>query len=238
MSSFLRDPNWFTLSEETSPRKRRRRAVSEPMPMDVDGEEGSQSRCSVCNGNHFSNLEVPCSESDIRTLDTKDVISRLHPDTSPICFYHRGKPYFECANAPPLMLARNLIAFVQVHKLLFALGGVRQKDLLHGRTSCVMRSGHVVVVTLQSVYQALKFMKTDQALAELIRTQPSARAARREAGFQRAYQRPDWFDVNVEAMDAVLQAKFTQHDDLREKLLETGNRELIEDSPVRRSVLF
>lgn len=33
-------------------------------------------------------------------------------------------------------------------------------------------------------------------------------------------------------MDMVLQAKFTQHDDLRQKLLETGNRDLIEDSPV------
>ena len=80
-------------------------------------------------------------------------------------------------------------------------------------------------------------MTTDPALAELIRTQPSARSARSEAGFQRAHQRPDWFEVNVEAMDVVLQAKFTQHEDLREKLLETGNRELIEDSPVRRSVL-
>jgi len=74
-------------------------------------------------------------------------------------------------------------------------------------------------------------MTTDSALAELIRTQPSARSARSEAGFQRAHQRPDWFEVNVEAMDVVLQAKFTQHEDLREKLLETGNRELIEDSP-------
>ena len=80
-------------------------------------------------------------------------------------------------------------------------------------------------------------MTTDSALAELIRTQPSARSARSEAGFQRAHQRPDWFEVNVEVMDVVLQAKFTQHEDLREKLLKTGNRELIEDSPVRCSVL-
>ena len=36
-------------------------------------------------------------------------------------------------------------------------------------------------------------------------------------------------------MDQILHAKFMQHDDLREKLLETGNRELIEDSPVRFS---
>ena len=39
-------------------------------------------------------------------------------------------------------------------------------------------------------------------------------------------------------MDAIRHAKFTQYEDLREKLLETGNRELIEDSPVRCSVLY
>jgi predicted NAD-dependent protein-ADP-ribosyltransferase YbiA (DUF1768 family) len=39
-------------------------------------------------------------------------------------------------------------------------------------------------------------------------------------------------------MDEILHAKFTQHEDLRVKLLETGNRELIEDSPVRFPVPF
>ena len=92
-------------------------------------------------------------------------------------------------------------------------------------------------MTLYAVFQAFKFMTTDPALAEIIRTQPSARSARREAVFHRNYQRSDWFDVNVEIMDLILHAKFTQHEDLREKLLETGNRELIEDSPVRCSVL-
>jgi len=91
----------------------------------------------------------------------------------------------------------------------------------------------VVMMTLYAVYQAFKFMTTDPALAELMRTQPSARSARREAGFYRGRQRSDWFDVNVEVMDVILHAKFTLHEDLREKLLETGNRELIEDSPVR-----
>lgn len=75
------------------------------------------------------------------------------------------------------------------------------------------------------------------ALAERIRTQPSARAARSEAGRQRTHQRSDWLVVNVDAMDIALKAKFTQHEDLRLKLLETGNRELIEDSPVSHSVL-
>jgi predicted NAD-dependent protein-ADP-ribosyltransferase YbiA (DUF1768 family) len=76
-------------------------------------------------------------------------------------------------------------------------------------------------------------MTTDSRLAEHIRTQPSARTARGEAGSHREHQRHDWFDVNVEVMDVVLYAKFTQHVDLREKLLGTGERELIEDSSVR-----
>lgn len=92
-------------------------------------------------------------------------------------------------------------------------------------------------MTLYAVFQAFKFMTTDPALAELMRTQPSPRSARREAGFHRDRQRSDWFDVNIEVMDVVLHAKFTQHEDLREKLLETGNREIIEDSPVRCWVL-
>jgi predicted NAD-dependent protein-ADP-ribosyltransferase YbiA (DUF1768 family) len=75
-------------------------------------------------------------------------------------------------------------------------------------------------------------MPTNPDLAEQIRTQPSARAARSKAGFYRAQQRADWFEVNIEVMDMVLQAKFTQHDDLRQKLLGTDNRDLIEDSPV------
>lgn len=93
-------------------------------------------------------------------------------------------------------------------------------------------------MTPYAVFQACQFMTTDPALVELVRTQPSARSARREAGSHRDHQRSDWFDVNVEVMDVILHAKFTQHEDLREKLFETGNRELIEDSPVRCSVLY
>jgi len=154
-----------------------RRALSEPIPMDVDGDEGDQSRsrCSFCNA----------------------VIPMSQPDTSPIHFYNRGKPFFEFTN--------------------FSLHSIEY--------------GGKIYPTAEHLFQAFKFMKADPAKAELIRTQSSARAARSEARFQRAHQRPDWFDVNVEMMETVLSAKFTQHEDLRRTLLETGNRELIEDSP-------
>lgn len=143
--------------------------------MDVDWEEGSRSKCSVCN----------------------DPISRSYPDTTPIFFYHRSKPFFEFTN--------------------FSLHSVEYDGRIYP--------------TAEHLFQALKFVPTNPDLAEQIRTQPSARAARTEAGFHRAQQRADWFEVNIEVMDMVLHAKFIQHDDLRQKLLGTGNRELIEDSP-------
>ncbi|KAH9965327.1 hypothetical protein BC827DRAFT_1183897 [Russula dissimulans] len=151
--------------DETRLEKGSRKALSDPTPMDVDGDQGD------------------C------------VITRI--DTSPISFYHRGEPFFEFTN--------------------FSLHSIEYQGKIYA--------------TAEHLFQAFKFMKTDPAIAELMRTQHSARAARSEARFQRAHQRSDWFDVNVEVMDTVLSAKFTQHEDLRRTLLETGDRELIEDSP-------
>ena len=70
-------------------------------------------------------------------------------------------------------------------------------------------------------------------LAERIRRLPSSRAALEEAGWLKQFQRADWFDVNVTAMDTILEAKFFQHLWLRNQLLGTGENTLIEESPVR-----
>jgi hypothetical protein len=64
MPSFLPGANWHALSFEREryemrSGKRRRRAVSEPTPMDVDGEEGSHLRCSLCNGTRLSFSRAP-----------------------------------------------------------------------------------------------------------------------------------------------------------------------------------
>jgi len=179
MPPFLPGTNRYPIYSEAERRasalgKRRRRAVSDPMPMDIDNEEGGQSRCSLCNG-----------------------VIGSSPNTSPIYFYSSGKPFYEFTNFSP-------------HSVEY-----------DGK----------IYATAEHLFQAFKFMIAAPALAERIRIQPSARAARSEAGFQRTHQRLDWFVVNIDAMDIVLKAKFMQHEDLRLKLLETGNRELIEDSP-------
>ncbi|GJE95784.1 NADAR family protein [Phanerochaete sordida] len=86
--------------------------------------------------------------------------------------------------------------------------------------------------TSEHLFQAHKFLENDPHLAERIRQQPTPRAALQEATRNRPSQRKDWFHVNIAFMDGILEAKFTQHQGLRELLLSTGNRELIEDSPV------
>jgi predicted NAD-dependent protein-ADP-ribosyltransferase YbiA (DUF1768 family) len=57
--------------------------------------------------------------------------------------------------------------------------------------------------------------------------------AQQEAREQAHRQRANWLEVNVAVMDKVLKKKFLQHRSLRHMLIDTGSRELIEDSPVR-----
>lgn len=47
---------------------------------------------------------------------------------------------------------------------------------------------------------------------------------------RRVKLRPDWEKVKYGLMVEVLRAKFSQHENLREKLLSTGDEELVEDT--------
>ncbi|GJE95773.1 NADAR family protein [Phanerochaete sordida] len=85
--------------------------------------------------------------------------------------------------------------------------------------------------TSAHLFQAYKFFETAPHLAEHIRTQPTAKSAVGEAARLRSEQRQDWNQKNREVMDSILDAKFSQHADLREKLLSTGDRQIVEASP-------
>lgn len=89
------------------------------------------------------------------------------------------------------------------------------------------------IPSLPTVFQAHKFMIDRPDLVTHIRQLRTPRDALGEAGRLRRLQRSDWFDVNVGIMDDILYAKFTQHPELEEALLGTGNRKLVEDSRVR-----
>ncbi len=59
---------------------------------------------------------------------------------------------------------------------------------------------------------------------------PSAHAALKIAEKYKDYRRTDWENVRVDIMRDILRAKAQQHEYVRQKLLETGDRELIENS--------
>jgi ribA/ribD-fused uncharacterized protein len=63
-----------------------------------------------------------------------------------------------------------------------------------------------------------------------ILTSRSAHDALKIAEAKKEFRRPDWISVRVDIMRDILRAKFDQHPYVRQKLLATGDRELIEDS--------
>jgi ribA/ribD-fused uncharacterized protein len=48
--------------------------------------------------------------------------------------------------------------------------------------------------------------------------------------FKESY-RPDWQEKKVEVMEEIVRTKLSQHPYIQEKLKETGDREIVENSP-------
>ena len=113
---------------------------------------------------------------------------------------------------------------------------VRKRLISHSRTLYV----HYILPVPRSLtsgllragFQASKFLGTRGDIVERIRQLHSPRDALEEATRVARLRRPDWFEVNVGIMDTILEAKFTQHEGLRNRLLSTGDREIVEASPV------
>lgn len=68
------------------------------------------------------------------------------------------------------------------------------------------------------------------AIRHAILNARSAHEAFKVAEQSTQYRRPDWSDVKVDIMHRILRAKADQHEYVRRKLLETGDRQLIECS--------
>jgi len=86
--------------------------------------------------------------------------------------------------------------------------------------------------TSEHLFQAFKFLTDYPDLADELRRLPTPRDAFNFARQNRAFIRRDWMEVRVQMMKIAVDAKFRQHDDLRQMLLDTQDAELIEDSPI------
>ena len=86
-----------------------------------------------------------------------------------------------------------------------------------------------VFATSEAAYHWEKFSSRPDLQGAIIQA-PSAHEAFKFAERHRADRRPDWDQVKVAVMLALLQTKAQQHEYVRRKLLETGDRLLVEDS--------
>lgn len=83
--------------------------------------------------------------------------------------------------------------------------------------------------TSEAAYHWEKF-PDDPILRDFILRAPSAHEAFHRAQVNSHRRRRDWDSIKVGVMRDILVAKVTQHEYVRRKLLETGGRQLVENS--------
>lgn len=93
-----------------------------------------------------------------------------------------------------------------------------------------LRYGNVDYDTSEHAYHCQKFIGGDPTPIDLIRACRSAHDAFKTAEHFRAQRRPDWDLTKVDVMRCILVAKVQQHEYVARKLLQTGDRILIENS--------
>jgi ribA/ribD-fused uncharacterized protein len=84
--------------------------------------------------------------------------------------------------------------------------------------------------TSEHAYQWSKFEGSDRLAQERIEASDSAHEAFKIAQEHAESRRDDWDDVKVQVMRKILWAKLRQHEYVRRKLHDTGQRELVENS--------
>lgn len=89
--------------------------------------------------------------------------------------------------------------------------------------------GGILWPTVEHAYQATKF--TDPVIISIIRETRSPYEAKRLARVYKGNVRVNWLAVELTIMEDILRAKLAQHEYVQRKLIETGDAELVEDSP-------
>ena len=83
--------------------------------------------------------------------------------------------------------------------------------------------------TSEHAYQAASYL--DEEIVERIRTAPSAHEVRIIGRTYKEKRRQDWGELKEEVMEELFRAKLAQHEYVREKLLISGEREIIKNVP-------
>ncbi len=86
----------------------------------------------------------------------------------------------------------------------------------------------VLYMTSEHVYHTEKF--TDPEIIQKIKEAKSAHDAFKLSREYEDRVRSDWLDIRVAIMEEIIRAKVAQHPYVKKKLLETENKEIVEDS--------
>ncbi|MFZ2048882.1 MAG: NADAR family protein [Minisyncoccia bacterium] len=89
--------------------------------------------------------------------------------------------------------------------------------------------GGEIWMTVEHAYQGMKFPNHPKIRAE-IEDALSAHEAKKIARVNKEFVRPDWNEVKLGIMEALIRAKIDQHPYVLKKLLQTGTAVLIENS--------
>lgn len=87
-----------------------------------------------------------------------------------------------------------------------------------------------IYLTSEHAYQSSKFVNTDSELAEKIRNAKSAHEAFKLAEANRDKREKNWDDIKLKVMKEILICKVNQHEYVMKKLIQSGDREIVEDS--------
>ena len=86
--------------------------------------------------------------------------------------------------------------------------------------------------TAEHAFQSIKFLKTNKDIAEEIRLCSSPFDARNLAHQYKPFRRKDWKDVKYDIMEKILYEKTIQNEYVRERLLATKGKKIVEDCGV------
>jgi len=86
--------------------------------------------------------------------------------------------------------------------------------------------------TAEHAYQWKKFSDSEPAIAELICNATNPHQVKKISDAHKAKCPSSWTTDNLIQMELILRAKIEQHQKMRDLLLETGEKELLENSPV------
>ncbi len=94
-----------------------------------------------------------------------------------------------------------------------------------------MKYNGYVYASLEEAYQTSKFVETAPEIAEQIKQSNSAHDAQKIAFANKLLVQPDWDSVKLSIMEQLLRLKLKQNPYVKQKLLETKDYQIVEDSP-------